>query len=46
MHSFIGLADMQRLGIGIGIDRDRANPHRPGGTDDPAGDFAAICNQE
>ena len=38
--------DMQRVAVGVGIDRDRFNAHAPGGLDDPAGDLAAIGNQD
>jgi 3-methylcrotonyl-CoA carboxylase alpha subunit len=33
---------MQRAGVGIGIDRDAAQPEPPRATDDAAGDLAAI----
>ena len=46
MHRFIRLPHMQRCGIGVGVDRDCADPHGAGGADDPAGDFAAVGNQE
>jgi hypothetical protein len=38
--------DMQRVAVGVGIDRDRLNAHAPGGLDDPTGDLAAIGNQD
>ncbi len=38
--------DMQRIAVGFGIDRDGFNAHPAGGLDDPAGDFAAIGNQD
>ena len=38
--------DMERVAVGLGIDRDGGNPHAPGGLDDPAGDLAAIGNQD
>ena len=37
--------DMQRVPIGLGIDRDGLDPHPPRGLDDPAGDLAAIGDQ-
>ena len=46
MHRFVSLADMQRLGIGIGIDRDRGDAHFARGTDDAAGDLAAIGDKK
>ena len=42
MHGLIRQPHVQRLRIGIGIDRHRANAHLPRGADDPASDFAAI----
>ena len=41
----IGHFDMQRVAVGLGIDGDRLDPHPAGGLDDPAGDLAAICDQ-
>ena len=41
----IGHLDMQGVLVGLGIDRDGLDPHAAGGLDDPAGDFAAIGNQ-
>jgi len=46
MHRRIGFAHMQRLGIGIRIDRNGADPHGAGRADDPAGDFAPICDED
>jgi hypothetical protein len=37
--------DVQRVLVGVGIDRDGRDPHAAGGFDDPAGDFAAIGDQ-
>ena len=37
---------MQRVGVGVGVDRDRRNPHFARGLDDAAGDFAAVGNQD
>src|SRR5712675_283574 len=42
----MGLADMQGLGIGFGIDRYGRDPHPPCGADDAAGDLAAIGDQD
>jgi hypothetical protein len=36
---------MQRIAIGVGIDGDRLDAHLAGGLDDPAGDLAAIGDQ-
>ena len=37
--------DVQRVLVGVGIDGDGLDPHPAGGLDDPAGDFAAIGDQ-
>ena len=42
----IGLAHMQGLGIGFGIDRDGRDAHPLRGADDTAGDLAAIGDQD
>ena len=44
--SGIGHLDMQGVLVGLGKDRDGLDPHAAGGLDDPAGDFAAIGNQD
>jgi hypothetical protein len=36
---------MQRIAIGFGIDGDGLDAHLAGGLDDPAGDLAAIGDQ-
>jgi hypothetical protein len=36
---------MKRVAVSFGIDGDRLYPHAPGSLDDPAGDLAAICDQ-
>src|SRR6185369_3941421 len=46
MHRLIRFAHMQGIGIGVGIDRHRLDPHRARRADDPAGDLAAIGNQD
>ena len=38
--------DVQRVAVGLGIDRDGLDPHPPGGLDDATGDFAAIGNED
>ena len=43
---FIGLADVQGLRIGLGIDRDRADAHAAGGAEDATGDLATIGDQD
>jgi hypothetical protein len=37
---------MQGMGIGLGIDRDRADAHAVERANDAAGDFAAIGDQD
>ncbi len=39
-------ARMQRLGVSVRIDRDRADAQSPCGADDAAGDLAAIGDQQ
>src|SRR3546814_27186 len=46
MHGLIGLAHMQRLGVGVRIDRDGPDTHLARGADDAAGDFAAVGDEE
>src|SRR5204863_8261448 len=45
-HCLVSLAHMQRLGIGLGIDRDCRDPHPPRRADDAAGDLAAVGDQD
>ena len=42
----VGHCHMQRVAVGIGIDGDRLDAHLARGLDDPAGDFAAIGDQD
>ncbi len=44
-HGLIGHFDMERVAVGLRIDGDRLDPHPAGRLDDPAGDLAAICDQ-
>jgi hypothetical protein len=46
MHRLVRLTHMQRLGVGVRIDRDGADAHGARGADDPASDFAAIGDEE
>ena len=46
MHCLVGLPDMQRPCIGIGVDRDGAHAHPAGRADDTTGDLAAIGDQD
>ena len=41
----IGHLDVERVAVGLGIDRNGLDSHAAGGLDDPAGDLAAICDQ-
>ena len=45
-HRLVGHLDMQRVLVGVGIDGDGLDPQPPGGLDHPAGDFAAIGDQD
>ena len=45
MHLLVGHLDMERAGIGVGIDGNRRDPHLPGGLDDTAGDLAPVGDQ-
>ena len=42
----VGHLDVQGVPVGLGIDGDRLDAHPARGLDDPAGDFAAIGNQD
>src|SRR2546423_1025149 len=46
MHRRVGHLDVQRVAVGIGIDRDGRNSHLARRADDPAGDLAAIGDQD
>jgi hypothetical protein len=37
---------MQGVAVGFGIDGNRLDPHAAGSLDDPAGDLAAVCDQD
>ncbi len=45
-HGLVGLRDMHRAAIRLRIDRNRAQTHGARGADHPAGDLAAIGDQE
>ncbi len=45
-HGFIRRLHMQGIAVGIGIDGHRADAHLPRRADDPAGDLAAIGDQD
>ncbi len=44
-HGVVGHLDMQRVTVGLGVDGDRLNPHTARSLDDPAGDLAAVGDQ-
>jgi hypothetical protein len=44
-NGLVGHLDMEGIAVGLGIDRNRLNSHAASGLDDPAGDFAAIGDQ-
>jgi len=44
-NGLIGHFDVERVAIGLRIDGNRLDPHAAGSLDDPAGDFAAIGDQ-
>ena len=46
VHGLVGLADMQRLGVGVRIDGDGRHAQTARGADDPTGDFASIGDQD
>ena len=46
MHRLICHFDMQRIAVGIRIDRDRLDTHFAGGFDDPAGNLAPVGDQD
>jgi hypothetical protein len=46
MHRLVGHPHMQRMTVGIRIDRDRRDPHLARGLDDAAGDLAPVGDQD
>ena len=42
-NGLIGHFDVERVAVGLGIDRDRLYSHAAGSLDDPAGDLAAVA---
>ncbi len=45
MDFFVGHLDMQRVLVGVRVDRDGGNAHLAGGLDHAAGDLAAVGDQ-
>jgi hypothetical protein len=46
MNGFVRHIDMQRVAIGIRIDRYRLDAHLARRLDDATGDFTAVCDQD
>jgi hypothetical protein len=46
MHRLVRHLDMQRVAVGVRIDRDRRDSQLSRGLDDPAGDLATIGDQD
>ena len=46
MDGLVGHRDVARVAVGVGIDRDRLDAEPPRRLDDPAGDLAAIGDQD
>lgn len=44
-HGGVGGGDVGRVGVGLGVHRDRTQPHRPQRADDAAGDRPAVGDQ-
>ena len=42
----VGEADVQRLAVGLAVDRHRLNPELPAGPDDPQGDLPAVGDED
>ena len=45
MVGLVGLLDMQRMAVGVGVDCDGFNPEFGAGADNADGDFTPIGNQ-
>src|SRR5262249_24832814 len=44
-HRRVRHLDVQRIAVGLGVDRDRLDAHAARGLDDPAGDLDAVGDQ-
>ena len=42
----VGHGDVERVLVGVRINRNRLDPHFPGRLDHPAGDLTAVCDQD
>ncbi len=45
-HVVVGEADVQRLAVGLAVDRDRLHAELAAGPDDPQGDLAAVGDED
>ena len=45
-HGLVGLAHVQGVGVGLGVDGDGGDAETPAGADDAAGDLAAVGDQD
>jgi hypothetical protein len=45
-NSFVRHLHVQCVAVGFGVDGYRCDAHAAGGLDDPAGDLAAVCDQD
>ena len=46
VDGLVGHFDVERVLVGVGIDRDGLDAHAPRGLDDAAGDLAAVGDQD
>ena len=46
MHGVVGLGDVRRVGVGVGVDGDRLDADQPAGGEHPAGDLASVRHQK
>src|ERR1043166_10334979 len=46
VHRLVRHLYVQRILVGVGIDRDRGDAHAPAGLDHPAGDLSAIGDED
>ena len=45
-YGLVGEAHVQRVAVGLGVDRDRADPHLVAGADDAHRDLAAVGDED
>ena len=46
LHGHVGCGNVRRVGVGLGVDGDGAQPHLAGAADYPAGDLAAVGHED